>query len=446
MAKTEIVSPLPGTFYRRPSPDKPPYKEVGDSVAKGDIVGLIEVMKTFNEVKAEADGKVDAVLRRERGRRAGRPAAGRARRLRPPRAHGDPETSDCQSRRDRRAHRPRGARAGHRTVQAHSQADADSLAVQLADEAVEIGPPQASKSYLNVGAILEAARATGADAVHPGYGFLAENAAFADAVEAAGLVFVGPTGDTIRLMGDKVAARQVAAEAGVPTVPGSDGRIDDPAEAQRGHRAHRLSGDDQGGGRGRRARHPRRARRGRVRTPLPAGERRGEGRLRRRRPLCREADRAGPAHRGAGARRRDDVVHCFERECSLQRRRQKVWEEAPSADLAAGGARAACASAAGARQVGALSRRRHDRISLTTMRRARVLLPGNEHPHPGRAPGDGIGHRHRPGRRDDPDRRRREAAAAASRHRMPRPCDRGADLRRGPGERLHARARASSTN
>ncbi|MBX9593070.1 MAG: acetyl-CoA carboxylase biotin carboxylase subunit, partial [Roseomonas sp.] len=121
---------------------------------------------------------------------------------------------------------------GIRTVQVHSAADADSLAVRLADEAVLIGPPAASKSYLKVDAILDAARATGADAVHPGYGFLAENADFADAVEAAGMVWVGPKGDAIRVMGDKVAARIAAESAGVPVVPGSDGRIDDPEQAR----------------------------------------------------------------------------------------------------------------------------------------------------------------------------------------------------------------------
>ena len=120
---------------------------------------------------------------------------------------------------------------GIRTVQVHSQADAKSLAVELADEAVDIGPPQAAKSYLNVAAILDAAKRAGADAIHPGYGFLAENAAFAEAVEQAGLIFVGPRAETIRMMGDKVAAREVARKAGVPTVPGSDGRIDDPAAA-----------------------------------------------------------------------------------------------------------------------------------------------------------------------------------------------------------------------
>ena len=112
---------------------------------------------------------------------------------------------------------------GIETVAVHSIADADSLAVRMADQAVNIGPPAASKSYLNIAAILAAAKATGADAVHPGYGFLAENADFADAVEAAGLIWVGPKGDSIRVMGDKVAARIAAEGAGVPVVPGSAG-------------------------------------------------------------------------------------------------------------------------------------------------------------------------------------------------------------------------------
>ncbi|MBN9507483.1 MAG: acetyl-CoA carboxylase biotin carboxylase subunit, partial [Alphaproteobacteria bacterium] len=115
---------------------------------------------------------------------------------------------------------------GIATVQAMSAADRTMLAARLADEVIEVGPAHAVKSYLNRDAMVRAAVAAGADAVHPGYGFLAENAAFADAVEQAGLVFVGPRPDTIRLMGDKARARQVAAEAAVPIVPGASG--DDP--------------------------------------------------------------------------------------------------------------------------------------------------------------------------------------------------------------------------
>src|SRR4051812_5601883 len=121
---------------------------------------------------------------------------------------------------------------GMATIQVYSAADADSLAVRMADKSVNIGPPRASASYLNASAILDAAAATGADAVHPGYGFLSENADFADAVDAAGLVFVGPSGATIRTMGDKARARAAAEQAGVPVVPGSQGRVADLATAR----------------------------------------------------------------------------------------------------------------------------------------------------------------------------------------------------------------------
>src|SRR5881628_1077042 len=120
---------------------------------------------------------------------------------------------------------------GIRTVAAHSTADADAMHVRLADEAICIGPPAAADSYLNIPNIIAAAEITGADAIHPGYGFLAENAEFADTCKASNITFIGPSGDQIRQMGDKATARRLAADAGVPTVPGSPGTIDDPDEA-----------------------------------------------------------------------------------------------------------------------------------------------------------------------------------------------------------------------
>ncbi len=234
---------------------------------------------------------------------------------------------------------------GIRTIQVYSQADADSLAVRLADRSVEIGPPAAAKSYLNIEAILSAARETGADAIHPGYGFLAENADFADAVEAAGLTFVGPRGATIRLMGDKVSAREVAAKAGVPTVPGSPGRLDDLAAA------HILvegigfpvliKATAGGGGRGIRVANDQ-AEFDRL-APQASAEAKsafGDGGIYIEK-LIQRARHIEIQILGDGER----VVHLFERECSLQRRRQKVWEEAPAATLPDDIRRNLCAAA-----------------------------------------------------------------------------------------------------
>src|SRR4026209_2161407 len=122
---------------------------------------------------------------------------------------------------------------GIQTVAVYSEADRESLHVQAADEAVFLGPPAPAESYLDMGKIVKAAQDTGADAVHPGYGFLAENARFAEACVQAGLVFVGPPAAAIRSMGDKVAARQVAVRMNGPVVPGADRPIGDDAEAAR---------------------------------------------------------------------------------------------------------------------------------------------------------------------------------------------------------------------
>ena len=224
---------------------------------------------------------------------------------------------------------------GLKTVQAHSLADADSLAVRLADEAVNIGPPSAAKSYLNVDAVVAAAVASGTDAVHPGYGFLAENARFADAVEAAGLVFVGPTAQQIRVMGDKVSALDAAIRAGVPTVPGSKGRVETPdaasAVVDRIGFPVMIKASAGGGGRGIRVATSREEfDRLMPQASAEALAAFGDGGLYIEKFIASsrhvEVQVLGDGH---------DVVHFFERECSLQRRRQKVWEEAPAAMLPA---------------------------------------------------------------------------------------------------------------
>ena len=234
---------------------------------------------------------------------------------------------------------------GMRTVVAHSAADGDSLAVRLADGGVEIGPPPASKSYLNVEAILAAAQECGADAIHPGYGFLAENADFADAVEAAGLIFVGPEGAAIRLMGDKVAAREAAAKAGVPTVTGSSGRIDSPDRARalvaRIGFPVLIKAAAGGGGRGIRVANDE-AEFERL-VPQASTEARsafGDGGIYVEK-FIPQARHIEVQVLGDG----ETVVHCFERECSLQRRRQKVWEEAPAMSLSEPVRQALCACA-----------------------------------------------------------------------------------------------------
>lgn len=234
---------------------------------------------------------------------------------------------------------------GIATVQVHSAADTESLAVMMADEAVLIGPPMASKSYLNIANILKAAADTGADAVHPGYGFLAENADFADAVEAAGLIWVGPKGNSIRVMGDKVAARVAAQAAGVPLVPGSNGRIDDLAIARSIAQdigfPVMIKAAAGGGGRGIRIAHDlEEFERLMPQASAEAKAAFGDGGLYMEKVIER-ARHIEVQILGDGT----NVIHCFERECSLQRRRQKVWEEAPSAALPQAMRDQLCASA-----------------------------------------------------------------------------------------------------
>lgn len=223
---------------------------------------------------------------------------------------------------------------GIATVAVHSTADADAMHVRLADESVCIGPPRAAESYLNIPALLAACEITRADAVHPGYGFLSENARFAEILEEHRITFIGPTPEHIRLMGDKIQAKDTAARLGIPVVPGSDGAVETDEQARR------VAGDigfpvlvkaaAGGGGRGMMVA------RNEAELPVALATARseakaafGDGALYIEKFLTR------PRHIevqviGDGLGK---AIHLGERDCSLQRRHQKIWEEAPSPAL-----------------------------------------------------------------------------------------------------------------
>jgi len=220
---------------------------------------------------------------------------------------------------------------GIKTVAVHSTADADAMHVRLADEAICIGPPAAKDSYLNIANIISAAEISGADAIHPGYGFLSENAQFAEIVEAHGIAFVGPKPEHIRIMGDKVEAKRTAGALGLPLVPGSDGAISDVAEAQ--EIAARIGypviikAASGGGGRGMKV----------VQNADELESQMGQARSEAKAAfgdatVYMEKYLGNPRHIefqifGDG---KGEAIHLGERDCSLQRRHQKVLEEAPS--------------------------------------------------------------------------------------------------------------------
>ena len=223
---------------------------------------------------------------------------------------------------------------GIQTVAVHSTADADAMHVRLADESVCIGPPPSSQSYLNIPQIIAACEITGAEAIHPGYGFLSENARFAEIVTEHGITFIGPKPEHIRLMGDKIAAKKAVKDVGIPTVPGSDGAVTTDAEAMR--IANNIGfpvlvkAAAGGGGRGmkvaRRAEELSRAlstARAEAKTAFGDDSVYLEKYLEKPRHIEVQvlADSFGK------------VLHLGERDCSLQRRHQKVWEEAPSPAL-----------------------------------------------------------------------------------------------------------------
>ncbi|MGE0660416.1 MAG: acetyl-CoA carboxylase biotin carboxylase subunit [Reyranellaceae bacterium] len=223
---------------------------------------------------------------------------------------------------------------GIQTVAVHSTADANAMHVRLADESVCIGPPQASQSYLNMAAILSAATITGANAIHPGYGFLSENAKFAEMVEDHGLTFIGPTPEHIRMMGDKIVAKQTAEKLGLPLVPGSAGAVSDVAEVKAlGARIGfpvLIKAVAGGGGRGMKV----------IENADQAEEAFNLARSEAKAAfgndsLYLEKFLGHPRHIEIQvlADNHGNVVHLGERDCSLQRRHQKVLEEAPSPAL-----------------------------------------------------------------------------------------------------------------
>jgi acetyl-CoA carboxylase biotin carboxylase subunit len=223
---------------------------------------------------------------------------------------------------------------GLEAVAVYSQADSAAPHVRMADAAIEIGPPPAAKSYLDIGVLVEAARSSGAEAVHPGYGFLAERADFAAAVEDAGLRFIGPEPEHIALMGDKARARETAEAGGVPTIPGSDGAVADAGEAaavaaEIGYPVA-LKAAGGGGGRGIRIVHDE----AELERQYKTASREAAGAFDDPRIYVERF--VTPARHvevqvlGDGER----AIHLHERECSLQRRRQKVVEETPAPGLA----------------------------------------------------------------------------------------------------------------
>ncbi len=223
---------------------------------------------------------------------------------------------------------------GIKTVAVYSEADREALHVRYADEAVFIGPAPSSQSYLVMDRILQAAKDTGADAIHPGYGFLSENATFADSVKAAGLIFIGPSGDSMRMMGSKLAAKATAERYNIPLVPGTAKAIESVEEgksiAQKVGFPLLIKASAGGGGKG-------------MRIVLAADEFEEQMKMAVSEAVNSFGDGAVFIERYVGSPRHieiqvlgdrhGNVVHLFERECSIQRRHQKVVEEAPSSVL-----------------------------------------------------------------------------------------------------------------
>ena len=316
------------------------------------------------------------------------------------------------------------------TVAVYSEADRASLHVEYADEAYLIGPPPAAESYLKIERILETAARAAAEAIHPGYGFLAENAGFARACAEAGIVWIGPPPEAIEAMGSKVEARERMKAAGVPIIPGTTEPVESAEDAvalaeEIGYPLA-IKAASGGGGKGLKvARSP-----DEVERAFSSAQREGEAYFADP-TVYVERFLEDPRHVEVQvlADAHGNVVHLGERDCTIQRRHQKLVEETPSPAVSAelreriGAIAVDAARAVGYRSAGT--------IEGLLSPRGRLLLPRDEHADPGRAPGHGARHRLRPRPRTGADRGRRAALVPAGGRPVRRPRDRVPDQRRG---------------
>src|SRR5712664_1132697 len=329
-----VKSPIVGTYYASPSPGAEAFVKVGGYVETGQTLCIVEAMKLMNEIESDISGEVLRLFA-ENGQPVeyGQPLFG----IRPSRKKEAAPTDMFQkilvANRGEIALRVICAckELGISTVAVYSEADRNSLHVRFADEAVCIGPPRSSESYLNIPQVISAAEITNVDAIHPGYGFLSENANFAEVCEASHITFIGPSPELLRMMGEKDQARREMATAGVPVVPGSLGIVPDEAaalvEAARIKYPVIVKASAGGGGRGMRV--------VRSEEELPAafGTARNEAQQAFGTPdvyLEKFIERPRHIEFQVLGDKHGHVMHLGERECSIQRRHQKLIEESPS--------------------------------------------------------------------------------------------------------------------
>ena len=304
------------------------------------------------------------------------------------------------------------------SVAVYSDVDRAALHVLKADEAYSIGPAAAAESYLNIDKILAVAKRCGADAIHPGYGFLSENAKFAQACADAGIKFIGPSAASMEMMGSKTRARQEMEKAGVPFVPGTSHGVESVPAGQGGSGEDRLSRDAESGGGRRRQGHAPGTDPARAAIRAGSGAERGAAGLWRRRSLPGESHPQPPAHRdaGAGGRARQHRLSG----------RTRVFHPAPSSEGAGRGA-LAVVDAEMRRRMGEVAVRVAQAAGYTnagtveflvdpTGDQKNFLFPRNEHAPASRASGDRTGHRTGPGAPADSHRGGREASVHAGRH------------------------------